>query len=87
MAAIEAAFKGLPERYCHLVHEWAHRHEPTPPSRPIFIRNLANLYGLKERQVYRNLARARSLNPIIYDRIKQIREHHLTRAKAYRVDG
>ena len=87
VAAIEAAFKGLPERYCHLVHEWAHRHEPTHPHRPIFIRTLANLYGLKERQVYRILARARSLNPLIYDRIKQIREHHLTRAKAYRVDG
>ena len=87
VAAIEVAFKGLPERYCHLLHEWAHRHEPEHPSRAIFIRTLAKLYDLKERQVYRILARARALNPIVYDRIKYIREHRLSQAKAYRVGG
>ena len=86
VAAIEAAFRGLPERSCHLVHEWAHRHEPTRPGRPIFIRTLANLYDLKERQVYRILAAARELNPLVFARIKHIREHRLTPAKTYRVD-
>ena len=60
---------------------------PLYPSRAIFIRTLAKLYDLKERQVYRILARARALNPIVYDRIKYIREHRLSQAKAYRVGG
>ena len=63
--------------------EWLHGHDL-----PMIILSLLILQvgislgaGTDLRQI------ARSLNPLIYDRIKQIREHHLTRAKAYRVDG
>lgn len=72
--AVSMAFKGLKARDQRIVTRWATEPDPERKMRPIRLKIIAQSVGLTERQIKHILAKARDLNPVIYERLDKLRK-------------
>ncbi|MBQ9694018.1 MAG: hypothetical protein IJV69_04605 [Kiritimatiellae bacterium] len=84
-AAIDGAFPFQNYRHRRLLQNWAHREDPDIPGKPIRHRTLAQVFKIKERQVYKILKSFEEANPDLFAKLKYLRTTRYHRTGAYRI--